>query len=253
MCRNSRPSKPRVQTLALSSFIQKKCKSTLKNVSICSLLNKKFKKTIKNGSTKGKRQRNQMSSKQNPRDCEETCSKGPSIIDLLTMIGERDQSNTQIGTKDLHRYADRDVLKISSNWSKTISTRDNTISLEVDSESNVTDILIKSLSPDCACLEVEAMSLLAYLEHELDENIMELPSSASLELYDDEMEDEILRLDEAEASLERELCQIDALDEIISAGSTAMKECIVPKQYDVIELEVEQTLLVAAATTAACA
>ena len=245
MCRNTRPSRAKVPTLALSTFIQKKCKSTLKNISISSLLNKKFKKNITNGSAHRKRQRNQISSKQSTSD--------PSILDLLTMIGECDKSGSvDMSTEKLHTYTDRNVLKISNSWSKAVSNEKSEISLELDDENNVTDILIKSLSPDCACLEVEAMSLLAFLEHEVDEaERIELSSSSSIDMHDEEMEDEILRLDEAEECIQRELLQIDAMEELTSVGIGAKSDCTKLNEYGIKIIDVEERLNIASA--AACA
>ena len=121
MCRRSFSSKPKVQSLSSSRFIQKKCKSTLNNISASTHLKRKYKKTIKNEPviTK-KRQRNQMVLKEN-------CSSDLSILNLLTMIGEQGQSNFEMNNKNLHKYTDREVLKISNSWSKSISSEESEI------------------------------------------------------------------------------------------------------------------------------
>jgi hypothetical protein len=246
MCRRSFSSKPKVQSLSSSRFIQKKCKSTLNNISASTHLKRKYKKTIKNEPviTK-KRQRNQMVLNEN-------CSSDLSILNLLTMIGEQGQSNFEMNNKNLHKYTDREVLKISNSWSKSISSEESEISLEVDNQDNATDILIKSLSPDCAYLEVEAMSLLAVLEHEADEqDIMDLSYCTSEDMYDDEAEDEIMRLNEVEESLSMELSRIDELENLIHMDTKNDVDFIISNEYGMLETRIEKEMHVTIA--AACA
>ena len=257
MCKVTKALRPTQNVFSLSTFINKKCKTTAKKVNVSHLLNKRFRKALVNSTSeqrnkKDKRQERSSKSKSNSINKRNSNSSAePTILGLLTTIGEQDKSQPNLDHKNILNYSDRDLLKISDDWSRAISGDESHIALEIDDDDNISDILIRSLTPDCASLEVEAMSLLAFLEREIEDETSECALVSDVEVYDDEMEEEINQLDESEELLQRELYEIEYKAELVNKGG-----CIVHREnpnWNVNELKSMNILKEVNITVAACA
>ena len=137
--------------------------------------------------------------------------KEPVVLDLLSMIGEYKKSRPNLNNKKVAMYSNRDMLKISSEWSKTMLNNNENEELDVD-------MLIGSLSKECASLEVEAISLLASMEHmnekdnkgKLDVSIIN--NMAMHDDNEDEMDIDMLMLEAAGELLAKELSEIEMIE-----------------------------------------
>ena len=128
------------------------------------------------------------------------------VLDLISIIGE---SSQDLSNATVEKYMNRDFLKISQQWSQTLS-KDNG---ESDEEFTTSPHgMVMSLSEECARLEVSAVALLASMEYDMDKKCGKCASQnynmSENECWmeeDDEMQEEILKLEEAMESLEEEL------------------------------------------------
>ena len=140
-------------------------------------------------------------------DSSDTCDK-PTIVNFMMALGEATDS---VCVNAIEKFTDRNVLSISSRWSKEISRQrkyeDSMGSHIIDGGLDNDD---QNFSSECAELEVEAISVLALLESEMERAC--IPSSLTTnfdEDDDDDLLEEFLRLEESEQVLTKSLSRID--------------------------------------------
>ena len=232
MCQVNRPNKNSRRGLSLSLLKTNK-KQGNKNNNITRTNNKKNKKLniVRRILSLAKRARLMSLSTIEP-NYQSSHKKEPTVVDLLTMIGECKKSRTKLNNDKLAMYSNRDMMKISSKWSKTVLKNDKTDELDVD-------MLIGSLSKECASLEVEAISMLASMEHSNEkENINEIDMSIinDLDLIEDnadDMDDDLWMLEAAGELLSKELAEIEAIEK-------KMFECENENEYRYVNIEVSE-------------
>ena len=143
-------------------------------------------------------------------DSSDTCDK-PTIVNFMMALGE---ATDCVDVDAVKKFTNRNVLSISSRWSKEISQQrkceDSMGSYSIDGD---LDNIDQSFSSECAELEVEAISVLASLESEMERACipMSLRTNFDEEDDDDDFSEELLRLEESEQLLKEDLSRIDVL------------------------------------------
>ena len=128
------------------------------------------------------------------------------------MIGE---SKQDLSNETLENYMDRDLLKISQQWSQTVMKNDGECDIEFSlfDESDISARgMFTSLNEECARLEVNAVVLLASMEHEMNKS--SVGDNESLVEEDDEILEEMRKLEESMEFLEEELNMSEIIDYI---------------------------------------
>ena len=134
----------------------------------------------------------------------------PTIVNFMMALGEATDS---VGVDVVEKFTDRNVLSISSRWSKEIYRQQKyEDSMGSHSINGGLDNINQNFSSECAELEVEAISMLASLESEMERAC--IPSSLSTDFDEDDdndLSEELLRLEESEQLLKKSLSRIDLL------------------------------------------
>ena len=134
----------------------------------------------------------------------------PTIVNFMTALGEATDS---VDVDSVDKFTNRNVLSISSRWSKEISRqRKYDDSMGSHSIDGGLDKIDQSFSSECAELEVEAISVLASLESEMERACITKSLTTNVDRDDDDdLSEEFLRLKESERLLKEDLSRIDLL------------------------------------------
>ena len=128
------------------------------------------------------------------------------IIDFIQSIGE---TEANINSHTISQYTDRQLLRLSSRWSQAVEAARLTNHNDYDLSSVK---FASTLSAECARLEVEAMSILVCKEASIEKK------SPITTCYDDldeeELQCEMEEIENSLSSLERELQEIDLIEQI---------------------------------------
>ena len=128
------------------------------------------------------------------------------IIDFIQSIGETEEN---INSRTIKQYTDRQLLRLSSSWSQAVEAARLANDHDYDLSSAK---LASTLSAECARLEVEAMSILVSKEASIEKK------SPITTCYDDldeeELQCEMEEIENSLSSLERELQEIDLIEQI---------------------------------------
>ena len=137
-------------------------------------------------------------------------SSKPTVLELMSMIGE---SKQDLSNETLENYMDRDLLKISQQWSQTVMKNDEECDVELnlfDESDTASRGVFTSLNEECARLEVNAVALLASMEHEMNKSFV--MDQECLLGEDDEILEEMRKLEESMEMLEEELNMSEIMD-----------------------------------------
>eukprot|EP00565_Helicotheca_tamesis_P003905 CAMPEP_0185730018 /NCGR_PEP_ID=MMETSP1171-20130828/8113_1 /TAXON_ID=374046 /ORGANISM="Helicotheca tamensis, Strain CCMP826" /LENGTH=158 /DNA_ID=CAMNT_0028398989 /DNA_START=185 /DNA_END=661 /DNA_ORIENTATION=+ len=124
-----------------------------------------------------------------------TSSKEPNIIDFMGAVGEQTSTLTK---SNVRKCTDRNLLRLSAQWANAVISqrRRKVCDGTTDHFDEYLNQVISTLSPDCALLEVNAISFISSLE----------ASRKRSPLHDDDdMSTEETSLDESTQRLQQEL------------------------------------------------
>ena len=154
--------------------------------------------------------------------CVGESSSQPTVLELMSMIGETKES---LSNETLENYMDRDLLKISQQWSQTVMKSDgkSDVRSRLFDESDMPSRgMITSLNEECARLEVNAVALLASMEHEMNKSFA--TEDECLIDEDDDILEEMRCIEESIGSLEEELNMSEILDYFKNVNEGEMRE-----------------------------
>jgi len=119
----------------------------------------------------------------------ESMQSQPTIANFMSVIGET--SEQSLTSRNMVKFMDRDILRLSSKWSRAVSQNEL-----VDIGAEDVYGFERTLSSECAKLEVEAIASMASLTSSLDGSKRFVEVNESWDEFDtDEMDEEEQRLD----------------------------------------------------------
>eukprot|EP00591_Stephanopyxis_turris_P017431 CAMPEP_0195539208 /NCGR_PEP_ID=MMETSP0794_2-20130614/49935_1 /TAXON_ID=515487 /ORGANISM="Stephanopyxis turris, Strain CCMP 815" /LENGTH=327 /DNA_ID=CAMNT_0040673231 /DNA_START=155 /DNA_END=1135 /DNA_ORIENTATION=+ len=173
------------------------------------------------------------------------CTNPPSIIDFMSATGESmtNRNNKTLTYKDVGKFMNRDLLKLSARWSNAVVQNSSNEIYDNKARrfhlSREADEIMSALSSDCARFEVEAISLLAF--HDRMEN-------KAVRIFDENAgdDDDNLVVDEmhcniATKSLQEELSSI-SIESITDQENMMIMQNSKPNHYSLSVSHVDHAL-----------